>query len=32
MASFFSPAARAARASFEHAAIELFPGEIDRLW
>lgn len=32
LGAFFSPAARAGRASFEHARIELHPGEIDRLW
>jgi hypothetical protein len=32
LAAFFTPAALAARASFEHARIELYPGEIDKLW
>lgn len=32
LAAFFSPIARRARRSFEAARIELYPGEIDRLW
>ncbi|MGC0417028.1 GNAT family N-acetyltransferase [Embleya sp. AB8] len=32
MASFFSADAIRARASFEHCDIELYPGEIDKLW
>ena len=32
MADFFSAAGRAAQASFEHTRIELWPGEIDKLW
>jgi GNAT superfamily N-acetyltransferase len=32
MADFFSAEARRHRSSFEHARIELYPGEIDRLW
>jgi aminoglycoside 2'-N-acetyltransferase I len=32
LGAFLSPAARAGRASFEHARIELYPGEIDKLW
>lgn len=32
LAAFFTPAARAARASFAHARIELYPGNIDKLW
>jgi GNAT superfamily N-acetyltransferase len=30
--AFFSPGAQAARPSFEHARIELYPGKIDKLW
>ena len=32
MGDFFSPAARREQASFYHARIELYPGEIDKLW
>ncbi|WP_324788353.1 GNAT family N-acetyltransferase [Streptomyces sp. H51] len=32
MADFFSPGGRQARASFRHSRIELYPGEIDKLW
>ena len=32
LAAFFSPAAQASRAAFEHARVELYPGEIDQLW
>lgn len=32
MADFFSPGCRNIRASFHHTRIELYPGEIDRLW
>lgn len=32
MAEFFSPAAQRRRTDFEHARIELYPGDIDRLW
>ena len=32
LAALVSPAARAGRALFEHAHIELYPGEIDKLW
>lgn len=32
MGDFFSPAARREQASFHNARIELYPGEIDRLW
>jgi aminoglycoside 2'-N-acetyltransferase I len=32
MADFFSPAGRQAKASFRHCRIELYPGEIDKLW
>jgi aminoglycoside 2'-N-acetyltransferase I len=32
LGAFFSPGARADRASFEHARIELYSGEIDKLW
>lgn len=32
MADFFSARAAARRQTFEHAEIELYPGEIDRLW
>lgn len=32
LAAFFSPAAQANRAGFEPARIELYPGEIDKLW
>ena len=32
LAAFFSPAAQANRAAFEHARIELYPGRIDKLW
>jgi GNAT superfamily N-acetyltransferase len=32
MAAFFSERAAARAATFEHARIELYPGEIDRLW
>ncbi|MFI6604722.1 GNAT family N-acetyltransferase [Nonomuraea sp. NPDC050536] len=32
MADFFSPAAKQHRLSFHHARIELYPGQIDRLW
>ncbi|WFB11238.1 GNAT family N-acetyltransferase [Streptomyces sp. LX-29] len=32
MADFFSPAARQARASFHDSRIEVYPGEIDKLW
>ncbi|KUL43744.1 MULTISPECIES: GNAT family N-acetyltransferase [Streptomyces violaceusniger group] len=32
MADFFSSAGRQAQASFRHSRIELFPGEIDKLW
>ncbi len=32
VADFFSDKARANMATFEHSRIELYPGEIDRLW
>ena len=32
MAAFFSPEAREHEEDFEHSRIELYPGEIDRLW
>jgi GNAT superfamily N-acetyltransferase len=32
MAAFFSPRARRAADGFAHSRIELYPGEIDRLW
>jgi aminoglycoside 2'-N-acetyltransferase I len=32
MSYFFSAAARQAQASFHHCRIELYPGEIDKLW
>ncbi|MBT2510148.1 GNAT family N-acetyltransferase [Streptomyces sp. ISL-98] len=32
MADFFSPEARQAEASFRDSRIELYPGEIDKLW
>ncbi|TVL90345.1 GNAT family N-acetyltransferase [Streptomyces sp. SAJ15] len=32
MADFFSPEARQARASFHDSRIEVYPGEIDKLW
>lgn len=32
MGDFFSPAARREQASFHNARIELYPGQIDRLW
>ncbi|QEV56545.1 GNAT family N-acetyltransferase [Streptomyces platensis] len=32
MAGFFSPLGRDHRSSFPHSRIELYPGEIDRLW
>jgi GNAT superfamily N-acetyltransferase len=32
MADFFTPRARAAEAAFVAAAIQLYPGDIDRLW
>ncbi|MEJ8654400.1 GNAT family N-acetyltransferase [Streptomyces sp. MS1.AVA.3] len=32
MADFFSPRGRRHRSSFPHSRIELYPGEIDRLW
>lgn len=32
MAGFFSPVGLRHRASFPHSRIELYPGEIDRLW
>ncbi|MFC6081920.1 GNAT family N-acetyltransferase [Sphaerisporangium aureirubrum] len=32
MADFFSPRGRTHRLSFEHARVELYPGEIDKLW
>ncbi|MDH6139345.1 aminoglycoside 2'-N-acetyltransferase I [Kitasatospora sp. GP30] len=32
MADFFSPAGRQAGPSFPHSRIELYPGEIDKLW
>jgi predicted GNAT family N-acyltransferase len=32
LGEFYSPAARAARFAFDHARVELFPGEIDKLW
>ena len=32
LGDFFTPRARAARESFAHARIELFPGDLDRLW
>ncbi|MEU8434744.1 GNAT family N-acetyltransferase [Streptomyces sp. NPDC029216] len=32
MADFFSPEGRQAQASFRHSRIELYPGEIDKLW
>ncbi|MGP8296646.1 GNAT family N-acetyltransferase [Streptomyces inhibens] len=32
MADFFSPSARLHRSSFSHSRIELYPGEIDKLW
>jgi GNAT superfamily N-acetyltransferase len=32
MAAFFSTAAQRQRSSFQHARIELYPGEIDKLW
>ncbi|MFI5519809.1 GNAT family N-acetyltransferase [Streptomyces platensis] len=32
MAAFFSPLGRDRRSSFPHSRIELYPGEIDRLW
>jgi len=32
MARFFSPAARRHRDDFDNARIELYPGDIDRLW
>lgn len=32
MSDFFSPAGRQAQASFYHSRIELYPGEIDKLW
>ena len=32
MAAFFSDTARHHRASFEHTGIELYPGDIDKLW
>ncbi|MFI8946910.1 GNAT family N-acetyltransferase [Streptomyces sp. NPDC053750] len=32
MSGFFSAAGRQAQASFHHSRIELYPGEIDKLW
>ncbi|SFK69247.1 hypothetical protein SAMN05216275_13256 [Streptosporangium canum] len=32
MAGFFSVEARRHRSSFQHSRIELYPGEIDKLW
>jgi aminoglycoside 2'-N-acetyltransferase I len=32
MADFFSPAARQAQVTFHNSRIELYPGEIDKLW
>lgn len=32
MADFFSPRSRRHRAAFPHSRIELYPGEIDKLW
>ncbi|MCM2580128.1 GNAT family N-acetyltransferase [Streptomyces meridianus] len=32
MSDFFSAAGRQAQASFHHSRIELYPGEIDKLW
>ena len=32
MAAFFSAEAQRHRSSFQHAHIELYPGEIDKLW
>ncbi|MEV0564863.1 GNAT family N-acetyltransferase [Dactylosporangium sp. NPDC050588] len=32
MADFFSTAGRQAQASFQHSRIQLYPGEIDKLW
>ncbi|WP_214321683.1 GNAT family N-acetyltransferase [Nonomuraea sediminis] len=32
MAAFFTPAAERHRPSFHHARIELYPGQIDKLW
>ncbi|MFI0786620.1 GNAT family N-acetyltransferase [Streptomyces lydicus] len=32
MAAFFSAPARESRAAFRHTRLELYPGEIDRLW
>ncbi|GGZ92053.1 N-acetyltransferase [Streptomyces echinoruber] len=32
MSDFFSAAGRQAQASFQHSRIELYPGEIDKLW
>ncbi|MEU8784416.1 GNAT family N-acetyltransferase [Streptomyces sp. NPDC048637] len=32
MADFFSPLGRSHRSSFPHSRIELYPGEIDKLW
>lgn len=32
MAAFFSARARSHRSTFEHSRIELYPGEIDKLW
>ncbi|MFE6741765.1 GNAT family N-acetyltransferase [Streptomyces tubercidicus] len=32
MADFFSPLGRSHRSSFPHSRIEVYPGEIDRLW
>lgn len=32
MAAFFSPRARQAEAAFQDSRVELYPGEIDRLW
>lgn len=32
MSDFFSAAGREARTAFQHSRIELYPGEIDKLW
>ncbi|MEV7794184.1 GNAT family N-acetyltransferase [Streptomyces sp. NPDC087512] len=32
MSDFFSAAGRRARASFHHSRVELYPGEVDKLW
>ncbi|WP_241990110.1 MULTISPECIES: hypothetical protein [unclassified Streptomyces] len=32
ISGFFSAAGRQAQASFRHSRIELYPGEIDKLW